>query len=194
MNTALALEIVNAALRVAGAEPITSFADGTTSSDTANSVYEREVRALLDDPVWRWSQRYEVLSLVVGDSPNRHAYVYQAPADLLTLRSVLVNGREVEFDQYGDKITCNYGSDSEVQAFYTFRADESLWPPKFEAAFRGRLEALFLRSFERHNEAGQVGQEAMLLKMQARRNTSTQRGGRDFWRSRLAPARRTPDR
>jgi hypothetical protein len=194
MNTALALEIVNAAGRVAGADPITSFTDGTTFSDTANSIYEREVRAMLDDPVWRWSQRYEVLSLVVGESPNRHTYVYQAPADLVTLRSVLVDGREVDFDTYGDKITCNYGSETEVQAFYTFRADESLWPPKFEAALRTRLEAMFLRAFERHNEAGMVGQEAQFLKMQARRNTSTQRGGREFWRSRLATARRNPDR
>lgn len=194
MNTALALEIVNAALRVAGAEPITAFTDGTTSSDTANAIYEREVRAMLDDPIWRWSQRYEVLSLVVGDSPNRHTYVYQAPADLITLRSVLVNGGEVDFDQYGDKITCNYGGDAEVQAFYTFRADESLWPPKFEAAVRTRLEAMFLRAFERHNEAAGVGQEAMFLKSQARRNTATQRGGREFWRSRLAAVRRNPDR
>ena len=194
MNTAQALEIVNAALRVAGAEPITAFTDGGVSADTANSIYEREVRAMLDDPAWRWSQRYEVLSLVVGDSPNRHAYVYQAPADLITLRSVLVNGREVDFDQYGDKITCDYGSDAEVQAFYTFRADESLWPPKFEAALRARLETLFLRAFERHNEASLAGQEAMFLKSAARRNTQTQRGGREFWRSRLTAARRNPDR
>lgn len=194
MNIAEALKIVNSVLPIAGAQQITSFTEGSAVSDTANAIYEEEVRALLDDPNWRWAQRYQPLNLVAGESPNRFRHVYQLPSDLITLRSLVVNGREITFDAFGDKVTCAYGGDVEVQAFYTYRADESLWPAKFRQAVRSKLLAAFFRSFEKAGEAQAAEMFAAEDLRAARRVTNTQRSGRDPWRSRLVGARRDRDR
>lgn len=195
MNTPLALALVNNVLRVVGEDSIASFISGDPLSDTANAIYEDTVRTLLDDTGLRWAQKYASLSLVVGDSPGRYAYVYQQPADCIAIRSVLVNGAEVDYDIYGDKIITDYDSTSDVQLFYTYRVDEAAWPPKFSDAVRKSLKTQFLQSREKWREAeGVIQMEAEPAMKRARYSASVQRGGRDPWRSRLVAARRNRDR
>lgn len=201
MNTALALALYNRVLAITGQDTIASFTDGTPLAQLGEAIYEPEVRALLDDPGYNWSQRYFTLSYVPGDSPTRFRYVYQRPADALTLRSVVLpstadptSAREIPYMPYGDKITCDYDSSAGIMALYSYRVDEALWPPRFEKAVAQRLEELVLKSEEKFSEAQFSAAQAAQAQREARYTSATERGGRVAFKSRLVAARRNVDR
>lgn len=201
MNTALALAICNRALVGFGEETISSFTEGTPLSIVADLNYEPVVRDLLDDRGYTWSQRYFTLSYIAGDSPTRFRYVYQKPADVLSLRSVVlpvVSGvnpaREIPYMPYGDKITCDYPSSSGVQALYSYRVEEEYWPPRFEALVVSAMKTIFLASRDMFNEAVQQDQDMQRRQRDARFTSTAERGGRAGFRSRLVAARRNVDR
>jgi len=201
MNTALALAMVNRALTGFGEETIASFTEGTPLAITASLNYEPIVRNLLDDRGYTWSQRYLDLTYIGEDSPTRFRYVYQRPADCLSLRSLLiptegymVPAREIEYMPYGDKITCDYGQGDGVYALYSYRVEEDYWPPRFEALVVDALKEVFLASRDMFNESVGMGKMVQMRQRDARFTSTAERGGRVGWRSRLVAARRNQDR
>lgn len=200
MNNAAALLIVNRVLAQCGGNLIATFQDGTQEAQLAELNYEPLVRGLLDNQAFRWAQRYFTLSYIAGTSPNRFKYVYQKPADCISIRSLMLpNGgglaqsREIPYDTYGDKITCDYGVETGVQLFYCWRVEEPEWPPSFEMAVASMLEQAFLKGFEKFSEATVARDEAAAMVRQSRYNASTQHSGRVAFRSRLVAARRATD-
>lgn len=201
MNTALALAMVNRALTGFGEETIASFTEGTPLSIVATLNYEPIVRNLLDDRGYTWSQRYADLTYLGDDSETRFRYVYQRPADCLSLRSVTIPGRdwliparEIEYMPYADKITCDYDSSSGVQALYAYRVEEDYWPPRFEALVVAALKEVFLASRDMFNESVEMGKMVQMAQRDARFTSTAERGGRAGFRSRLVAARRNQDR
>lgn len=149
------LSLVNQALVAAGEDPITDLggADGPLAI-AAIQQYDDIVNEelVVNEPMFAKKVLAPTLLTAVSDQPLQ--YRWQIPADKLSILSVLYKGVVLLGDLYeieGAVIRCYYNTDVTVK--YIYRADESVWSFPFRKIIRQRLEALFLRVTERHNEA-----------------------------------------
>lgn len=147
-------QICSRALTEIGANPITSFDDGTTEAIISGRHYEAAVRRALTESRWRFSTQQVFLSQLSTpplDAPNsRWLYAYQMPSDLIQLNAVTREGIDVEYDTYGATILTNENDD--LIADYTFRANETAFPSYFTDALVVDLMAIFLTGVARNPE------------------------------------------
>lgn len=135
-GTTSAIKLASNALILLGAEPISSFTDGSTGATIASNLYENSYLSLLTSHRWRFSVKQEKLARLTGDTGNSFTYMYQLPSDCMYLIQVDTFTYEV----YEDKLYCNV---TEVLADYVFRVDEDRLPPYFSKMFEFYLASQF---------------------------------------------------
>ena len=119
-----AIDISSRALILIGAEPITSFTDGTTESLVAGSLYEDICRSALSNTRWRFATDQAVLNRLTDAPTGRYDFAYQLPPDTLLVHAVTVNDGQIEYQIYGDMVYADTSTQDEVIADFTFRARE----------------------------------------------------------------------
>jgi hypothetical protein len=129
------IDAANRSLALLGADPISSFEDGTTESDFCNQLYEGLAQSMLTEKPWRFAMKQAELDRLVAAPVGRWEAAYQLPSDVLRLMAVTVNDSPIHYDRYDDMVYCNATSSDTLVADYIYRADESLWLPYFTQAF-----------------------------------------------------------
>lgn len=125
------LQICQQALVLIGAQPLTSFDDGTTESIACVNLYENAVRDELSQYRWRFASNQLQLSRLVDVPSAKWEAAYQLPPECLSISTVFVNDIPIDFDRYEDNVFCNASESDIVILEGTFRVDEQFWPAYF---------------------------------------------------------------
>lgn len=152
------VDICARALIMIGAQPISSFDDGSTEALVASNIYENITQSILCRHRWRFATEQQQLSLLADAPTGRWEYAYQLPTspDLLQLNTITVADVPIEYSRYGDKVFVNgYDSQSALIADYVFRQDESEFPAYFKLGLEYTLASIF---------AGSVARDAAMIK------------------------------
>jgi hypothetical protein len=171
------VDICARALIMIGAQPISSFDDGSTEALVASNIYENITQSILCRHRWRFSTEQQQLSLLAAAPTGRYEYAYQLPTspDLLQLNTITVADIPIEYARYGDKIFVNgYDSQSALIADYIFRQDESEFPAYFKLGLEYTLASIFAGSVAR--DAAMIQQFSTLAERQIliAKNTDSQ--------------------
>ena len=152
------IDICARALVMIGAQPITSFTDGSTEALVANNVYEDITQASLTRHKWRFATNQKTLSLLTNTPVGRYDYAYQVPTnpEVLQINTITVNDYVIPYARYQDYIYVNsYGSSSTLVMDYIYRVDEAYFPPHFVLALEYELASIF---------AGSVARDSAMIK------------------------------
>lgn len=142
--SATKFDICSRALVRVGAQPITSFDDGTAESDAAGTEYEQLVQSKLSTYRWRFAANQQLLNRLTNDPTGRWTYAFQLPTDCLVLHTITRAGYPIIYDRYADKIFTD--EDDDLVADYTYRVDETKFPPLFVDALIDSMAAVFCAS------------------------------------------------
>ena len=143
------IDICAKALILIGAEPITSFDDGTTEALVSVNMYEDVARASLVNARWRFATNQAVINRLADSPTGRYTNAYQQAVDTLMVHAVTVNDLPIEYQIYGDKIYADTSVNDILIADYTYRANEQTWPSYFTIAVEYALATLFATSIAR---------------------------------------------
>lgn len=132
-----------------GAEPITSFDDGTTEALVSVNMYEDVARASLVNTRWRFATNQASLNRLTDAPTGRYDYAYQQPNGTLMVHAITVNDIQIEYQIYGDKVYANTSINDDLIIDYTYRASEENWPSYFTIAVEYALATLFATSIAR---------------------------------------------
>ena len=154
MSEAERVSISNKACLGAGVNIITGFSDGSTEAKFLTEWYELTVEAELSLYKWRFATKTENLSSSLLDiTPDtRYDTAYQAPSDLLSVDTVLINDLPIEYDRHGDQIHMNNASGDNTVIKYRYRADETTWNPYFTLLVVYRLATMLSFSIARKDD------------------------------------------
>lgn len=128
------IDVANEALILVGADRIATFDDGSAEGVAIAGCYETEVGAALTAPGgspyrWTFATRQEALTLLATAPTARWERAFQVPPDCLQIHAITSHDMVVPFAIHQDRILTD--ADAPLVADYTFRADESAWPPAF---------------------------------------------------------------
>ena len=143
------LDICSRALILIGAEPISSFDDGTTEATVAVNMYEDVVQAALVNSRWRFATNQKIVNRLTDAPTGRYDYAYQLPSDMIMLHGATVNGNLIEYQVYGDKLFADTTETDTVIVDYSFRASEVDFPSYFTLAVEFSLAIIFATSIAR---------------------------------------------
>ena len=152
------IDICARALVMIGAQPITSFTDGSTEALVANNVYEDITQASLTRHKWRFATNQKTLSLLTNTPVGRYDYAYQVPTnpEVLQINTITVNDYVIPYARYQDYIYVDgYGSANKLIMDYIYRVDEAYFPPHFILALEYELASIF---------AGSVARDSAMIK------------------------------
>lgn len=124
-------EICQHALVLIGAQPISSFDDGSTEATACENMYENTVQDALSTYRWRFAIGMEQMSRLVDAPLTKWDAAYQIPTTCLWPLTCYINSSVIDFDRYEDMIFCDATSSDEVILEYVARVDEQFWPPYF---------------------------------------------------------------
>lgn len=84
------VELINKALTLCGANPITSIGDSANNARIVNRVYDVSLRSILAECRWNFATKRRLLSQVDSSSEpewsyQEEAYYYQKPADVIRI-------------------------------------------------------------------------------------------------------------
>lgn len=150
------VDICSRALILIGAEPITSFDDGSTEALVSVNMYEDFARAALVNTRWRFATNQSVLNLLSDEPTGRYDHAYQLVNGTLMVHAVTVNDLQINYQIYGDKIFADTADSDVVIADYTYRPDEQYWPSYFTVAVELGLANLFATSIARNASLAQL--------------------------------------
>ena len=186
------IDICARALILIGADPITSFNDGTTEALVSVNMYEDVARAALVNSRWRFSTNQAVLNLLTAAPTGRYDRAYQLPNDLLMLHAVTVQDLPIEYQIYGSKVFADTDPNDVVIADYTYRAEEEDWPSYFTLAVEYALAVVFATSIARDSSlASLMKTQANEAMAKARSLDSQQQTARKLVTSRFIAERRS---
>ena len=151
-----AIDICNRGLIFIGAEPITSFDDGTTEASVAANVYEDVVQSSLCNARWRFATNQQTLNRLTDAPTARYDLAYQQPNDTLIIHAITVNDNPIEYQIYGDMIYADTSTTDTVVADYTFRQTEEFFPSYFIMAVAYGLAKVFATSIARDGSLTQT--------------------------------------
>ena len=150
------LDICSRALILIGAEPISSFDDGTTEATVAVNMYEDVVQSALVNSRWRFATNQEALNRLTDAPTARFDLAYQQPNDTLIIHAITVNDNPIEYQIYGDMIYADTTTSDTVVADYTFRQTEEFFPSYFVMAVAYSLAQIFATSIARDGSLTQT--------------------------------------
>lgn len=185
------LQIVNAALTSAGEDPLdATLTPGSVMANAAISNYDSIVLEEIENGTWKFATKTAAPTLMTALADAPLQYQWQLPADCIEVQSVkykrvLMDGEY--FDIQGKVLRTVVNSD--VLVNYSFRPDEATWPQRFCRLIVGRLEALFLKTTERHNEAEGVSENTDRKSLIAKHTEARQRPNRPLGSGSVAEAR-----
>ena len=186
------IDVCSRALILIGANPITSFDEGTTESTVAVNMYEDVARASLVNSRWRFATNQAQLNLLTDAPTGRYEKAYQLPSDLLMLHAVTVQDMLIEYQMYGSKVFADTDTSDDLVADYTFRADETTWPSYFTIAVEYSLAIVFATSIARDSTlASLMSAQAQTAMAKARTLDSQQQTSRKLVTSRFITERRS---
>lgn len=186
------VDIASRALILIGAEPITSFGDGTTESLITSNLYEDIAQTALVNARWRFATNQSVLNLLTDAPTGRYDKAYQLPTDTLMVHAVTINDNVVDYQIYGDKIYADTTDTDIVIADFSFRANEVDWPSYFSLAVEYALAVPLSFSLARDASLGSLmQQQATALMAKARSIDSQQQTSRKLITSRFLTNRRS---
>jgi hypothetical protein len=186
------IKICSRASLLIGGDPIQSFSDGTAEATVANAMYEDMAQASLTNSRWRFATDQAVLNRLANAPTGRYDAAYQLPSECIMLNAVTVNDHPIKYDTYGSKVFADAASQDELIADYTFRADESTWPPYFVVAVEYVMAGVLATSVARDQQlATMMEGKANLLMAQARRLDSQAQTTRKLNTSRFIAQRRS---
>ena len=168
------IDICARALVMIGASPISSFDDGTTEATVASNTYEDTVRADLSMMRWRFASGQSQLSRLTDTPAGRFDAAYQLPSDLLSLHTVTINDNILSYDRYEDMVYCKAASGDVLIADYTYRADESSWPPYFILLAQYHMAATFAASVARSGDMQNLFLQQYVSQMRLAKNLDSQ--------------------
>ena len=151
-----AIDICNRGLIFIGAEPITSFDDGTTEARVAANIYEDVVQTSLTNARWRFATNQEALNRLTDAPTARFDLAYQQPNDTLIIHAITVNDNPIEYQIYGDMIYADTTTTDTVVADFTFRQEEQFFPNYFVMAVAYGLAQVFATSIARDGSLTQT--------------------------------------
>ena len=84
-----------------GAQPISSFSDGSTEALVASNIYEDIVEASLCRSRWRFATTQKQISLLTSAPTGRYDYAYQMPTDpaVLQINTITVNDNIIPYER-----------------------------------------------------------------------------------------------
>ena len=131
-------EILNKALTLIGAAPVTNIDDDTNNARVLNRVYETALRSILSEAKWNFATKRTTLS-VVTDVPSWYdvgeTYVYQKPIDMIRIYGA--NDNYATWREEGDLI---FSDTSALGLRYVYYLDDpTKYPSYFIDAFIDRL-------------------------------------------------------
>ena len=129
------VSICSDALILLGAEPITSFTDGSDSAQACSRLYPDLRDSIISAYVWSWSLKKSQISRLSTAPINEWLYAYQLPGDMLSgvLAVFESNGstersRRYGWEIYGEQLFTNMKT---VYIDYQQSVVESKMPPYF---------------------------------------------------------------
>ena len=140
------VSVASRALVLIGDTPISAFDGSSTGAIVAENIYDTIIADLLTQHPWRFSVRQSDLSHLEATPEALFTDAWQIPTDALLVRRVIVNGSDVTYEIYGDKIFSNFDETNTLTANYIFRSLEQDWPPYFLFAAQLQLAAMFSMS------------------------------------------------
>jgi len=146
------IDICARALIMIGAQPISSFSDGSTEALVASNIYDDVVEASLTRHRWRFATTQQQLSLLTNTPTGRYDYAYQMPTSpaVLQIITLTVNDYVIPYSRYQNYIYLNgYGSSNEVIMDYIYKVDEAYFPAHFKLALEYELASIFAGSVAR---------------------------------------------
>jgi hypothetical protein len=138
--TALAL-CARALLRI-GAQPVSSFEEGTAEAEVAANLYPATRDALLAAHPWSFATGQAALARLSAVPVADHAHAFALPAGFLRALSLggPGRGRGIPYRIQENRLHADAPA---VTLTYVFRPEESAFPPHFAAALVARLAAEF---------------------------------------------------
>lgn len=123
-----------------GAQPITSFDDGSAESEICGALYAQSRDALLSAYGWNFATGQVALSALSEEPIGEFSNVYALPNDFLRALSAGTGNqtRGLDYRIMNGKL---YTNASQVNLTYIFRPDESEFPPFFDSVLIARLAA-----------------------------------------------------
>ena len=186
------LDICSRALILIGAEPISSFDDGTTEATVAVNMYEDVVQAALVNSRWRFATNQKIINRLTDAPTGRYDHAYQLPTDMIMLHGATENGNLIEYQVYGDKLFSDTTETDTVIVDYSFRASEVDFPSYFTLSVEFSLAIIFATSIARDSGLASLMTERAELSMaKARSLDSQQQTTRKLETSRFLTARRS---
>jgi len=146
------IDLCARALIMIGAQPISSFSDGSTEALVASNIYDDVVEASLTRHRWRFATTQQQLSLLTNTPTGRYDYAYQMPTSpaVLQIITLTVNDYVIPYSRYQNYIYLNgYGSSNEVIMDYIYKVDEAYFPAHFKLALEYELASIFAGSVAR---------------------------------------------
>lgn len=125
-----------------GANPITSFDDGTAESEIAGALYEPVRDSLLSAYPWTFASGQVDLVKLSTDPIADYQSAFQLPTDYLRAISAGSGGKGRGMHYRIARGQLHTNSES-VTLSYIFKPDESEFPPFFDMALIARLAAEF---------------------------------------------------
>ena len=100
------IDICARALVMIGAQPISSFSDGSTEALVASNLYTDVVEAALTRHRWRFATTQQQISLLSNTPTGRYDYAYQMPTspEVLQIVSIKVTDFLIPYARYQNYI------------------------------------------------------------------------------------------
>lgn len=140
------VELCSRALVLIGANPINSFNDNTTESDSASHLYDEVVENELSSYPWSFAKKQEQLSRLTTNPIANYNSAYQVPADCFRIDQVTSGNTIQDFRRIGDVIHTNAGKSDKLFADYTASIAIEEWPPYFRKMILYKLASTFALS------------------------------------------------
>jgi hypothetical protein len=186
------VDLCSRALILIGAEPITSFEDGTTEALVSVNMYEDVVRTSLVNTRWRFATNQAILNLLTAAPTGRYDRAYQLPSGYLMVHTATVEDNIIDYQIYGDKLFADTSASDTVILDYTFRANELEFPSYFTIAVEYALAMVFATSIARDASlAALMEKQATNAMAKARSLDSQQHTTRKLVTSRFITNRRS---
>ena len=150
------LDICSRSLILIGAEPISSFDDGSTEALVCVNLYEDLVRTSLTNTRWRFATNQQVLNRLTNEPTGRYDQAYQLPTDSIMVHALTVNDNNIDYQLYGDNAFANTSTADVVIADYTFRVSEIHFPSYFTIAVTFSLAVVLATSIARDASLAQL--------------------------------------
>ncbi len=135
--------VASLGLVLIGDSPIAAFDGSTTGATVAGNIYDEVIEGLLAEHPWRFATKQVDLSHLEATPEALWTDAWQIPTDVLVVRRVTLNGSDIKYEIYGDKVYADVNSSNTLTLNYIFRALEQDWPPHFRMAAVLKLASLF---------------------------------------------------